>query len=177
MIIKKNKKKIYSYKDLISIYKFDFVTKTKDVKKDFHKIILKDAVMIIVKNEVNEILFVKQYRPGVGKSVYELPGGMVEKKETPIIAAKRELKEETGIQVKKIVKILNYYRHSGYNCGQDTIFFTKVLKKNIKSYSLDNEILEIKWIDIKKLKSLIKKNYFECPGTISSLLQYINFYF
>ena len=83
MIIKKNKKKIYSYKDLISIYKFDFVTKTKDVKKDFHKIILKDAVMIIVKNEVNEILFVKQYRPGVGKSVYELPGGMVEKKKPP----------------------------------------------------------------------------------------------
>ena len=51
------------------------------------------------------------------------------KKESPIIAAKRELKEETGIQVKKIVRILNYYRHSGYNCGQDTIFFTKVLKK------------------------------------------------
>ena len=127
MIIKKNKKKIYSYKDLISIYKFDFVTKTKDIKKNFHKIILKDAVMIIVKNEVNEILFVKQYRPGVGKSVYELPGGMVEK-ETPIIAAKRELKEETGIQVKKIVKILNYYRHSGYNCGQDK-FFLKSLKK------------------------------------------------
>ena len=64
--------------------------------------------MIIVKNEVNEILFVKQYRPGVGKSVYELPGGMVEKKETPIIAAKRELKEETCIQVKNIFKILNY---------------------------------------------------------------------
>ena len=36
--------------------------------------------MIIVKDEVNEILFVKQYRPGVGKIVYELPGGMVEKR-------------------------------------------------------------------------------------------------
>ena len=38
----------------------------------------------------------KQYRHGLGKTCFEIPAGVMEKGETPLEAAKRELQEETG---------------------------------------------------------------------------------
>ena len=41
-------------------------------------------------------LMVRQFRHGLGRSVWEFPGGMVEPGEDPALAAARELEEETG---------------------------------------------------------------------------------
>ena len=41
-------------------------------------------------------LMVRQYRHGLGRAVWEFPGGMVEEGEDPAAAAARELEEETG---------------------------------------------------------------------------------
>lgn len=44
----------------------------------------------------NEIILIKQFRHAVNKNIIEIPAGKIEKNETPIQAAKRELEEETG---------------------------------------------------------------------------------
>jgi ADP-ribose pyrophosphatase len=43
-----------------------------------------------------EVLLIRQYRHGVERVIWELPGGIVEPGESPLQAAKRELLEETG---------------------------------------------------------------------------------
>ncbi len=42
------------------------------------------------------VVVVSQYRPGPGRAVLSLPGGIVDPGETPAAAAVRELREETG---------------------------------------------------------------------------------
>src|SRR3712207_6422475 len=44
----------------------------------------------------NKAVFVKQYRHGLGVVSLEVPGGVVDAGETPDVAIKRELKEESG---------------------------------------------------------------------------------
>jgi 8-oxo-dGTP pyrophosphatase MutT (NUDIX family) len=46
----------------------------------------------------NRVCVVKQYRHGALRVMMELPGGVVEAGEDPLMAAKRELLEETGIR-------------------------------------------------------------------------------
>lgn len=43
-----------------------------------------------------KFVFVRQYRYGIGKTLNELCAGVVEKREAPMDAARRELLEETG---------------------------------------------------------------------------------
>lgn len=55
-----------------------------------------DWVNVIARTPDGEFVFVKQYRFGSACMTYEIPGGMVDSGEPHAVAAKRELREETG---------------------------------------------------------------------------------
>ena len=55
-----------------------------------------DWVNILALTSDNKVVIVRQYRFGVGKITAEIPGGLIDRNETPKEAAIRELQEETG---------------------------------------------------------------------------------
>ena len=78
----------------------DVVTRTYDLPDgtttDWDIIDDHDAAAVLAITRGGEVVLVRQYRPGPGRVLDELPGGMVDDGETPIEAAARELLEETG---------------------------------------------------------------------------------
>lgn len=52
------------------------------------------TIVAITKDQ--QAILIKQYRHGVGRVIWEFPGGVVDPGETPMQAAKRELLEESG---------------------------------------------------------------------------------
>ena len=57
-----------------------------------------DWVNIIARTEDGRFVFVRQYRHALGETHYELVAGVVDKGESPLHAAQRELSEETGYE-------------------------------------------------------------------------------
>jgi len=55
-----------------------------------------DWVNVVALTSAGEIVLVRQYRAGTESVTLEIPGGGVEDGETPLAAAQRELREETG---------------------------------------------------------------------------------
>jgi 8-oxo-dGTP pyrophosphatase MutT (NUDIX family) len=53
-------------------------------------------VTIVALTKQQEVLLIRQYRHGARQILLELPGGGVNESEEPLVAAKRELLEETG---------------------------------------------------------------------------------
>lgn len=56
----------------------------------------RDWVNVIARTEDGRYLFVRQFRFGTERITTEIPGGVIEPNESPLEAAVRELREETG---------------------------------------------------------------------------------
>ena len=55
-----------------------------------------NAVLIVPRTHEGKFLLVRQYKHGAQQSVIEFPAGKIDAGESALIAAKRELYEETG---------------------------------------------------------------------------------
>lgn len=81
---------------LFTLRKERFRSRTSGLTHDFYVVHLADAVHAIAVTTEGEVLFVRQFRAGSGRDSLEIPGGLVDPEEDPIIAGARELLEETG---------------------------------------------------------------------------------
>ena len=63
----------------------------------YHRIAGPDSVICAVLDEEDRFLMLQQYRPALGQVTLEMPAGAVEDDETPLAAARREIKEEIGV--------------------------------------------------------------------------------
>ena len=71
----------------------------------------KVAVGTIITDEVGDIVLVRRaIEPGYGKWVF--PGGFVDRGEEVLVAAVREAREETGLEV-RLERLLNVYSYKG----------------------------------------------------------------
>jgi 8-oxo-dGTP pyrophosphatase MutT (NUDIX family) len=57
---------------------------------------------VVVVTQDEQLVFVRQYRHAIGQSILELPGGVIDKGETPEQAAIRETSEETGYLITNV---------------------------------------------------------------------------
>ena len=63
---------------------------------DYYVVEQFDFVKVFAITESGLVVFVRQYKHGLGRVILELPAGFVETGEDPAAAAARELREETG---------------------------------------------------------------------------------
>ena len=97
---------------------------------EFYVLEYPDWVNVIAITRDGEFVMERQYRHGIGLPCYEICAGVIEKGETPLDAAKRELLEETGYgngQWKEIMTIsgnsstTNNYTHCFVATGVEKI--------------------------------------------------------
>ena len=64
--------------------------------------------VVIVGFRDDELLLLREFRMGVNQFIYNMPAGHSEDGESVEECARRELREETGLHIKKICKILPF---------------------------------------------------------------------
>lgn len=74
-----------------------------------------------------KIIFVKQYRKAVEKSLLELPAGKLESPESPLDCAMRELVEETGYAATSMQPLFSFYTSPGFSNEIIHLFKTDAL--------------------------------------------------
>lgn len=83
------------------------------------------------------VCLTQNFRYPLQKTILEIPKGYREKGETFLEAAKRELKEETGLIAKKWIKLGSFYPLVGFSNIKCHIFWATELSK--KKMSLDED--------------------------------------
>jgi len=80
------------------------------------------SVAVLPVRPDGRVILVRQYRCAYGRPVIELPAGRIDKGESPLSAAKRELREETGLGARKWERLLRILPSPGFCDETVTIY-------------------------------------------------------
>ena len=100
------------------------------------------VVILPFKRDSKSLVLIKQYRHAVGESIYEFPAGTLEKGESPIECAKREIIEEVSLAAKKITAIGTLYPAPGFCNEVQYLFFAEELSF-AQAPGDEDEIIEV----------------------------------
>ena len=118
-----------------------------------------DWAAALALTEDRQVILVKIYRHGLGKTVLEIPGGALDENgESPESAIRRELLEETGYAFEKIIKTAvvspNPSNHSNLFHA-----FLAVGGKKIQEQELDEEEeIEVVLVSLPEFEQMLKNN-------------------
>jgi len=127
---------------------------------DYYVLEYPDWVNAIALTEDNEIILVRQYRHAAGEVILELPGGCIEKGESPEEAIKRELQEETGYQFTEIEFLSSLYANPA-TANNKTHCYIARGGRLVGNQQLDKgEEIDIELVSPEKLKELLLNNEF-----------------
>lgn len=85
------------------------------------------SVILLPLDEQGCLHFVRQYRHAAGCDLLELPAGTLEEGEEPFDCARRELREETGMNARKIVELGSFYLAPGYSTERMHVYLARDL--------------------------------------------------
>ncbi|OFW02416.1 MAG: hypothetical protein A3I61_13190 [Acidobacteria bacterium RIFCSPLOWO2_02_FULL_68_18] len=80
------------------------------------------SVVLVPVTDRGEIVLVRQYRPAIGRSAWELPAGSLKHGEAPDRAAVRECHEETGLIPAAVAPLGAFFPTPGY-CDEEMHFY------------------------------------------------------
>ena len=112
----------------------------------------------IVRN--NKLLILKRSSDEVHKAnIWEIPGGRLELGEDPFEGLKREVKEETNVDIEVLhpIKVRHFVREDGKTITM-LIFLCKALNENVK---ISEEHSDFDWVEIENCKEKLPRFFHE----------------
>ena len=120
-----------------------------------------DSDVLIMHDEKNEkILLNKEFRLALGDWVYNFPAGLIDEGEEPIESARRELKEETGLDLLTVNDILPLsYSAIGFAI-ETNLCIVGVADGTFSKSSSTVEEIKAGWYTKDEVKKLLKTELF-----------------
>ncbi len=128
---------------------------------------LGDVVMIFSVNNKNEVVFVQQYKHGIGKVVLELPAGRIDEKADVISEAIREFLEETGYRLNNLEFISKIITEPSKSNVQVNCFYSNDIEFVNGQCFDENEEIEVVLVPLEQINQKIKKGEIEASDTLA----------
>ena len=128
------------------------------------------AVAIVAIDRDGMLTLVRQRREAVRTDLLELPAGTLEAGEAPLVCARRELAEETGLTGGTWQAVTAFYSTPGFCRERMHLFFAEDLERGEPSPESDEELEVVRWA---RDQIATKVGEIEDAKTLAGLLLYL----
>jgi len=123
---------------------------------------------VVAVNTNREVCLIRQYRHAAGGWIWELPAGKIDSGEEPLITAKRELAEETGVSAANWVELGSIYPSPGF-CDEQ-LFLYLATELSIGETKLDeHEMIEVHWKALDTVLKMVNDNSLRDAKSVAAL--------
>jgi 8-oxo-dGTP pyrophosphatase MutT (NUDIX family) len=135
-----------------------------------------EIVLIVPLTSAQELVFVRQYRHGIQEILLEFPAGAVDAEESDLlVAAQRELLEETGYTSSEFISLATLYDNPVKDSNKIHVFLAlNALKSGEQNLDITEEI-EINLITISQVKKKIFAQEICVSGSVAALYLALDF--
>ena len=127
------------------------------------------ASAVVAIDEDNRIIMEKQFRYALNDYLLEIPAGKLDAGEDPLVCAKRELEEETGIIASEWISLGTIATSPGFCNEVIHLYVAKGLSKGEIHWDED-EYVEVERYTLDELLQCIKEETIKDSKTLSALL-------
>jgi ADP-ribose pyrophosphatase len=137
---------------------------------DFYILESSSWVNVIPLTPDNKVVMIRQYRHGIRDITLEIPGGLVEADDTPLGAAGRELREETGYREGEMIPLGTVHPNPAIQNNRCYTFLAKDAVPAGRQDLDEKEDIEVILYPLEEIQGLIS------DGTITHSLVVVAFY-
>ena len=116
-----------------------------------------------------KVALVRQFRYAYGEALPEIPAGKLEKGEDPMVAAARELSEETGFEAEKLTLLQVLYPSPGYTNEKIYIYRAEGVRAG-KEHLDEGEFLNLELVPLEEALGMVRAGRIRDAKTVVALL-------
>ncbi len=148
---------------------------TKGKKQIYYVMTANAGVIIIAFDRKKKLVYlVKNFRHPIKKYQWEVPAGMVDRNETPLMSAKRELLEETGLKAKKWKSLGSFFLLPGVTNRKAFVYVAERLEK-IDNAIIDDEISQIEAVSLNVFENMLKQGKLTGAPTMVGAYRFLDY--
>ena len=144
------------------------------VVDDYYRVRLPEYVIVVALTVDDEVLMLRGYRHGAGRTTLGVVGGLMEQGEQPLETARRELLEETGYAGGRWSALGAHVPHSNYGCGVAHLYLVAGVEPRAEACSGDLEQTEVLAVPRRKVLELLRRGEISSLSNVAALAVALN---
>lgn len=154
---------------------YEFVSRDKNLTVDtFHNHNAQGVGMVCFSTDRTKILMQEEFRMATNEWVYNFPAGLIDEGEDCYTACKRELKEETGVDLVEVIAMLSPSYASQGTSDEEMNIAIVTCEGEIRPSDSPMEEIRANWFTKEDVKKLLDNNALMSVRTQMFCWQWIN---
>ena len=126
------------------------------------------AVAVVARDGNDRFLFVRQFRKPIEQELLEIVAGCLEPGEEPEACARRELREETGVETRRLQLLGTLYTVPGYSNERMYVFAADVKDGRAGPAPDQDENVEPVWLPRREVEKRLRDGAFHDAKTVAA---------
>ncbi len=139
------------------------------VVRDFSTIEMPDHAVIVALTPNGEVVISRNYKHGPRRVCINLPAGYLEPGEEPLVAAQRELLEETGYAADEWLPLGDFFEDGNRGCGRAFLYLARGARQVAEPDSDDLEELTVELMPLAELLQATRRGEVAVLAIVAAL--------